>query len=585
MVCWHTILLVYIVPSDFTICNFNHLKKNKMAKQTYFNPRRKDAFFDKVLMEVPSTNLFNLSHNNKLSFNMGDLVPVYVQEVYPGDKFKVSEEHLMKMAPLAVPTFHRCNVDLHAFFIPYRLLWDGFEDYQAYDTLNEIAPHPFIDTGSPLNSDNDNKIKIGSLADYMGIPTTESNLSTYSVEHPLRNLNPLFLSAYIKTWNDYFRDQNLQDEIPYELKEGLNIYSKTDPDANLGLNPFEKGSLLRRAWERDYFTSCLPFAQKGMEVVLPLGTTAPLIYDAVGETVLRDQNGDILDIVDPTGQLYWDTTTNRIHVDDLGGADPEAHVDNSENLLVDLTNATSASVNDLRLSIRMQEFYERNARLGTRYIEQMLGKFGVRISDSRAHRAEFIGSTRSAISFSEVLQTSQTDTTPLAQQAGHGLNVNTGFLFNHFVEEHGCYIVLASVLPETSYSQGLHKMWYKKDILDYYDPMFQNLGEQAVKSWELYADDNSTYDVDFGYQSRYAEMKYNLDRVSGQFRGTLSDWHMSRIFSSPPTLQENFVSSNPTHRIFADTDEENDKLYAWFRFDVQAQRKIAFYSDPKLSAI
>lgn len=554
-----------------------------MKNNQYFNPRRKDAFFDKVLLEVPSTNLFNLSFDNKLSFNMGDLIPVVTQEVYPGDKIKISEEHIMKMAPLVTPVMHRCNVDLHAFYVPYRLLWEEFEDFQAYDSLNDIPEHPYIDAGEELTPSSGNTVHIGSLADYVGIPPTESatDLGVYPVSHPYRNLNPLFFSAYYKIWNDFFRDQNLQDEIDILLQDGKNnsLFKAQ------GLDVFHSG-ILKRAWERDYFTSCLPFAQKGQEVVLPLGTTAPVIYDAVGESVLRDQAGNILNIVDTTGEMYWDETTGRIHVDDVaGGSDPEAHIDNSQNLLVDLTNATSASVNDLRLSIRMQEFFERNARLGTRYIEQMLGKFGVRISDSRAHRAEFLGSTRSAISFSEVLQTSQTDTTPLGQQAGHGMNINQDFLCNHFIQEHGVIMVLASVLPETAYQQGLNKKFYKKDVLDYMDPMFQNLGEQEVKSWEIYAEDPTNYDNIFGYQSRYAELKYNSNEVHGEFRGSQSDWHMGRIFASVPQLNEAFISSDPTHRIFADTDPDSRKLYAWFHFNIQAQRKLAFYSTPQLSGL
>lgn len=557
-----------------------------MAK-SYFNPKRRRNFFEKILLEVPSTNVFDLSHSNKLSFNMGELIPVYTQEVYPGDHFQIGKEHLMKMAPLVTPVMHRCKVDYHAFFVPNRILWNNFEKFQAYDTLNEIPIHPFIDFGdTDLNSGG--QIQQGSLMDYLDCPTVTDDLSTYPVDHPLRNVNALIPAAYYKICDDYYIDQNLGAQT-FEQDEFLPDGKQTGNWVN-DLGKFSAG-VKTRAWEKDYFTSCLPFAQKGQEVVLPLGTSAPIEW--VEPTGVEDSN--YIRMADGTSDPAYagENLTQGPSTSGTGlgqgqitdGTTPKAfYLDNSNTLRANLEEATGASINQFRLAVRLQEFFERNARLGTRYIEQMLGKFGVRISDARAHRSELIGSASSYISFSEVLQTSQTETTPLGQQAGHGMSVDQSFLCNHFVEEHGFIMVICSVIPETSYQQGLPKKMYKKDILDYYDPMFANLGEQAVKNWEIYATNPTAYDNTFGYQSRYAELKYNLSTVHGDFRSTLADWHLGRIFPNQPELNASFVESTPTHRIFADTDPANQKMYAWIHFNVTAKRKIPFYSTPQLTS-
>jgi len=538
-----------------------------------FNPKKRANFFDKILMKVPTTNTFDLSYDNKLTFNMGELVPVMCQEVIPGDNFKITAEHLLKMAPLATPVFQKCRVHMDYFFVPNRLLWDNFEKFQAYDTLNEIPKHPYIDPRGELGGG----VKVCSLADYMGIPT--GDYSSYSNGHPISRINALPLAAYFKIYDDYYRDQNLVTEKFKKLDDGDNTLN----DMFVNNNPFQANSLLKRAWERDYFTSCLPFAQKGQEVVLPLGESAPINYVPNGQPdYVRDVNGTLA-----TGNHGLDSIGGTFSVDDLPtpGSSLPATLDNSDHLEVDLTNATSASINDLRVAVRLQEFFERNARLGTRYIEQMLGKFGVRISDERAHRSELIGTTGAPVMFSEVLQTSQTDTTPLAQQGGHGTSINSQFASQYYCEEHGWIIGIMNVQPATGYMQGLHRKFTKNDILDYYDPMFSNLGEQAVTNAEIYATQDTDEAVKtFGYQSRYAEHKYNLSEVHGTFRTTEADWHMDRIFNSPPTLNDVFISADPTHRVFADTSEETKKMWCYLHHSIIAQRKIPFYSTPTFNS-
>lgn len=559
----------------------------------YFNPKKRANFFDKILLSTPSTNTFDLSKPNKLSFNMGELVPVLTQEVYPGDHFKINVEHLMKTAPLVFPTMHKVKTKVEYFFVPNRLLWKQFEEFQAYDTLNDVPEHIYIslndsEGGTPVV----HPVEVGSLADYMGIPTGDYSAvaGADNPNHPLNKINPLPFMAYWKIIDDYYRDQNLQeprtDIIDDEGYVGGHWMFNDDTGGVPTSKVFAKGTLANRCWEKDYFTSALPFAQKGQEVVLPLAGTADIEYVPDGEPdLIKDVDG----LQATTARKELLTNNGEFTVDDTASIPPipdkQATLDNSAHLKARLDSAVQTTINDFRVANRLQEFFERNARLGTRYIEQMLGKFGVRISDERAHRAEFIGSTSAPLVFSEVLQTSETETTALGQQAGHGQSINNDFVVNHFCEEHGFIIGILSVIPETNYSQGLSKMFVKEDILDYYDPMFANLGEQAVKNWEIYCNVNQTLARGtFGYQSRFAELKYNTGEVHGEFRTELSPWHMARKFDALPVLNSEFVTSDPTHDIFADTDPSSQKMFAYVHHRIIGKRKIPYFSTPSIES-
>lgn len=517
---------------------------------------------------------------------MGLLTPSAVIEVYPGDKYRINNEHLTKMAPLVFPVMHRVKQDNHYLFVANRLLWPKFEEFQAYDTLNDIPEHPYISLKE--NSNGLCVVEVGSLADYMGIPTGDYTGLIDDPLHPMNNINPLPFAAYFKSHDDYYRDQNLVDELWQPLTDGNNSMNtmfvdipELDPE-NYTSRIFAKNTCLKRAWEKDYFTSALPFAQKGQEVVLPLSGSASIEFV---------NDGGSAQLIDPlTGNQIVDASPHGIvgqngvlKIDDIPtpGTNKAFQVNNASALQARLDTAVGATINAFRKAYKLQEFFERNARIGTRYIEQMLGKFGVRISDERAHRAEYVGGTSTPILFSEILQTSETETTPLGQQGGNGLAVNHDFAVNYYCEEHGWIICISSILPETNYSQGLHKKFYKKDILDYYDPKFANLGEQAVKNHELYAKTDLANSIaTFGYQSRYAELKYNLGEIHGEFRTELKPWHMAREFSSLPMLNASFVQSDPTHDIFADTDPTSQKVYCSMHHRIIASRKIPYFSTP-----
>lgn len=558
--------------------------------RSYFNPKKRANFFEKILVEVPDTNSFDLSHPNKLSFNMGELVPVLVQECYPGDKFNIRAEHLIKMAPLVFPTFHKVKVKLEAFYVRNRLLWDGFEEYTSYNNLNEVPEHPYIDlykNTSTVPADTGIN-RVTSLADYMGIPTGNFHDQVEGqVNHPLNKINALPFAAYFKIYDEYYRDQNLSPELWRPLTDGDNSDNEMFLNATTTNQSkvFKTKTLLMRAWEKDYFTSALPFAQKGNDVVMPLGEEAELQFIPGGENELI--NPETGANFAGTGGHGLTSINGEMNIDDVPapGQSTTAIPKINNNWIVNLRNATAATISSLRIAIRMQEFFERNAVTGSRYVEQLWGRWGVRSSDAVQQRPELIGYTETPLIFSEVLQTSETETTPLAQQAGHGQAINNDALVNHYCEEHGWIIVLASIIPETNYFTGLDKKFVKEDVLSYYDPMFANLGEEPVRNYELFVGaDASIANATFGYQSRFANLKYSQGQVHGEFRTELRPWHMAREFTQTPMLNHDFIESDPTHNIFADTNPDTQKMYAYMHFNITARRKLPYYSTPSLEA-
>lgn len=536
---------------------------------------RKRNFFENILVSVPDSNKFDLSFDNRLSLFFGRLTPVLCQEVLPGDKFNISEHHVIKSAPLLAPVMHRVNCHIDYFFVPNRILWSNWEAFISPEDPNASPQHPYLTVGAEAGQI---AVLSNSLLDYLGIPTNSSLPDNYPVQGEKINAFPV--AAYYKIYDDWFRDQNLSEEMFTPLTDGDNTFAydqKFTDDEYLGLK--------LRSWEKDYFSSALPFAQKGQDVVLPLGTEADIVFDPTEPTLTTDQFGDASE---PGNVRSADITGGQSELRDF--TDQGLRVDNSKNLKADLTTATSATINELRVAIRLQEFLEKLARAGSRYTETLKSMFGVISSDARLQRSERIGSLHSNVIFTEVEQTSETAETPLGQYAGRAMSVNNGSNLYYRAEEHGFIIGLVSLLPETSYSQGIHKKFLKTDIFDYYNPHFANLGEQAVKNKELFvgatAEDN---DLTFGYQSRFAELKYNSSQCSGSFRnqGDLSFWVLDRFFQEPPQLNQDFVEAKgiPEERIFADTDPTIPKMYMYIRQGLYASRKIPYYSTPELSSI
>lgn len=504
--------------------------------------------FNSVKLSAPKRNVFDLTHDVKMSGKMGQLMPNLVLECIPGDKITLGSDVFMRFAPMYAPILHRVDATVHFFFVPNRLVWSNWENFI---TNQETGGMPtFLIDGN----EQPNQIR---LMDYMGVPPCNPQNGTPSL------INAIPFAAYQCIYNEYYRDENLVNEQPYALTDGVQaIQSFLD--------------LHNRAWEHDYFTAALPFAQKGDAVDIPLGTVQLKDdWNADGEQpFFADQFGGV-----PSPNI--DPISNKV----LNG-DPA--IVTSANLFnpnaydpQGTLEVGATTINELRRAFRLQEWLERNARGGTRYIENILAHFNVRSSDKRLQRPEFICGVKTPVTITEVVNTSGAGDNPQGTMAGHGLSVGMGQSKTYSVEEHGYIIGIMSVMPKPAYQQGIPKTFLKRDPLDYFWPSFAHIGEQEIKVQELYAwtDDK---DETFGYIPRYAEYKYMQSRVAGDFRTTLNFWHLGRIFGNQPALNGSFIecTQEEVERIFAVVGEDN--LYIECLNKVKAVRPMPVYGTPYL---
>ena len=537
--------------------------------------------FNSIRLKRPRRNVFNLSYENKLTANAGELVPIMCKPVVPGDKFRVNTEMLVRLAPLVAPMMHRVDVFTHYFFVPNRLLWNQWEDFitKGVDGT-EVPAFPRIalrgdwvnpTSGAALLSD-------GSLWDYLGLPTIGGfngvafpDKDPNSVMPPVGyEVSALPFRAYQLIYNEYYRDQNLTQPIDFTL------------DGGLVANVAEIISLLtlrRRAWEKDYFTSALPWVQRGPDVTVPVNNNSGVL-----DVVLKDSpHADVYHVPGTTAFPKDGALRSISGALVIGGGEPDPAYLEPSNFQVNV-DELGVSINDLRTSNALQRWFERNARSGSRYIEQILSHFGVRSSDARLQRPQFLGGGRTPVSVSEVLQTSSTDTTsPQANMAGHGISAGVNHGFKRYFEEHGYIIGIMSIRPCTGYQQGVPKDFRKFDNMDFYFPEFAHLGEQEIKNEELYLQQTPAGNEGvFGYTPRYAEYKYSLNEVHGDFRGNMAFWHLNRIFSESPNLNTTFVECNPSNRVFATAETSDDKYWIQIYQDVKALRLMPKYGTPML---
>lgn len=497
--------------------------------------------FNSVAFRKPKKSKFDLSHDVKMSFNMGPIYPMLCEEVVPGDSFRVQSEVMIRLAPMVAPMMHKVDVYCHYFFVPNRIIWDEWEDFiTGGDDGTEAPVFPHYTTGFMDTNGVGSK---GQLADYLGIPPIEAGHANSIA------ISALPFRAYTTIYNEYYRDQDIIAEVDVPKTSG----AQTD------LNQFV---LRTRAWEKDYFTSARPYAQKGTGPVLIPGSA---VYKATS-TIEQTGGGP------SAGNLFLNSS-GRLDASIPPTVSTTGRIENIEDINID--------VNDLRRSNALQRWLERAARSGSRYTEQLLAYFGVKSSDGRMQRPEYLGGGKQHIMISEVLQTGETGTTPQANMAGHGISVGATNRFQNTFEEHGWVIGLISVLPRTAYQQGIHRKWTRDDKFDYYWPDFANIGEQEVLNKEIYFTGNEDPSETWGYQARYAEYKHAQSRVAGDFRDDLSYYHMGRIFTTLPGLNTNFINASPTTRIFADTSN-SDKLWCQIHHNFSALRPMPYYGEPRL---
>jgi hypothetical protein len=479
----------------------------------------------------------SLSHYKLLTCDMGQLVPIGCMEVLPGDTFQHATSLLVRMSPLLAPVMHPVTIRVHHWFVPNRLIWDDWEDFITGGPDGTGAATPYPTNGSTVT------VTQGSVWDYLGVPVN-------GTAYPIGRLSTIPLHGYNKIFNEFYRDEDLVAEVA--------------PDT---------ATVQKIAWEKDYFTSARPWAQKGPAVTIPLGSTAKVLPGAADHTTSGMYGMNVRDTATgnylaaaremgagASGMIGYTGTGVTL----TGNLYPS-------NLYADLAGATGADVIAFRQALAIQRYQEARAQYGSRYTEY-LRYLGIRSSDARLQRPEYLGGGKQTVAFSEVLQTGTDATYPVGTMRGHGIAALRSNRYRYFAEEHGYILSLLSMRPRSIYTNGLPRTFSRRTKEDYYQKELELIGQQEIKKNELYQQMTAADLETWGYQNRYQEYRHQYSSIAGEFRTTLDYWHMARILGSMPTLNGSFVTCDPAKRVFASSSTNSAWIMA--SHSVQVRRMV-----------
>lgn len=530
---------------------------------------------------------FKRDFANITTMNEGDLVPLYVDEVLPGDTINCKLNGLIRMATPLYPVMDNCYLDTYAFFVPCRLLWEHWENLMGQNDDSywaEKTEYSVPQTTAPADGWN-----VGTIADYMGVPTGVRNIS----------VNSLPFRAYARIWNEWFRDENLQQPVVQDTDDANETGSNTGGSL---WNPQQGGKPLKVGKMHDYFTSCLPEPQKGEAATIPveIGTIPVVTKNQLNRDtgIGLKWNG----ATDSTGTYILGASVKSGDPNNVYGNTGVRTQNDSQNYQMGLNPAnlfaaggdatTSITINELRQAIAIQHILEADARGGTRYTELLAHEFGVTSPDSRLQRSEYLGGTRVPININQVIQQSgTTETSPQGNTAAYSMTTLRNKMCSYSAVEHGYLLILGCIRVNHSYQQGLSRMWTRKGRFDFYHPMLANLGEMAVLNKEIYCQGNAQDDEVFGYQEAWADYRYHPNIVTGEMRSqyaqTLDAWHYGDYYEELPKLSSSWIQEGTENidRTLAVQSENSHQFIADFYFDQTWTRPMPIYSVPGLDTI
>ena len=549
--------------------------------------RNNERHFSQIPAIHISRSTFNRPQNILTTFDAGKLIPFYVDEVLPGDTFRVRTSAIIRQTTPKYPVMDDAYIDMYYFYVPNRIIWDDFKRFMGEADERPWEPNknyavPKIDLKSTLSYEMPFE---ESILDYMGVPVKGVKTPKNRAE-----INALPIRGYVKIWNEFFRDQNIDNPAVINTKSENVEYA--DERGNLEkilANAHKGGDCLPVNKFHDYFTSCLPFPQRGPEVNLPMtGNAAVKLYgnieltneQAPADTIKLYQNGEIYNTTETTGKRPAIVASSGIN-----GA-------KTAYLGTDLGSVTAATINDLRKAVAVQHYYEALARGGSRYREQVRSLFGTEISDKTVQIPEYLGGGRYHVNMNQIIQTSAANeqtNTPLGETGAVSITPINEASFTKSFEEHGFVIGVMCVRHDRSYQQGLERFWSRSDRLDYYFPQFANIGEQPVKKKEIMLTGASTDDETFGYQEAWADYRYKPNRVSGKMRsnaqGTLDFWHYADNYKTVPTLSQEWLKEGKEEIARTLIVQDEPQFFGAIRVENKTTRPMPLYSVPGLDKL